>query len=513
MAETPSPLNADNHQGGWRTGVESPLHIRVTPKRRSSMLGRVSLGLQDALGWLNKQGSLLKSGSKSNVVSDSSVVVSRKTLAFGDMSTPAKAAKSNSERIFTITENQEDDEIDNDVKDILNEIRDAHSGPLMTPGLEETFSKKLKLHGEEDCLRTPNLSKLSSLPPLQQLLTLCGQHSAVDSIVTMEELLGKYVDLSTVRKVGEGTFGEAFRAGDVVFKIVPMEGTDLITGEPQKSAEEILGEAAVTMTLSKLRYDGAAHVHAKPENVTSGFVETHGIGVCKGRYSEKLSKEWQRWNKLYASENEPVDGYGEDQLYVVFVVANGGIDLEAFKPRSFDEIKSILMQVSLTLAVAENACEFEHRDLHWGNILINRDGTKHIQYSLRGVDITLACAGVRVTLIDFTLSRLKSKDGEIAYCNLSADPEIFNGPDGDPQAEAYRQMQGSISEWKDYLPKTNAIWLHYLTNIILNYKCPANCKKQDKEQLRALLEDSKDADSAESIVWHGMFSGIWSSSD
>lgn len=36
-----------------------------------------------------------------------------------------------------------------------------------------------------------------------------------------------------VRKIGEGTFGEAFKAGRVVFKIVPMEGEQLVNGEPQ----------------------------------------------------------------------------------------------------------------------------------------------------------------------------------------------------------------------------------------------------------------------------------------
>ena len=41
----------------------------------------------------------------------------------------------------------------------------------------------------------------------------------------MEELLGRHVNLATVKKIGEGTFGEAFKAGGVVLKIVPMEGS------------------------------------------------------------------------------------------------------------------------------------------------------------------------------------------------------------------------------------------------------------------------------------------------
>ena len=39
----------------------------------------------------------------------------------------------------------------------------------------------------------------------------------------------------------------------------------------------------------------------------------------------------------------------------------------------------------MTLAVAEEACEFEHRDLHWGNLLISRNGTESVPYRLRQV--------------------------------------------------------------------------------------------------------------------------------
>ena len=45
-------------------------------------------------------------------------------------------------------------------------------------------------------------------------------------------------------------------------------------------------------------------------------------------------------------------------------------------------------------------------------------------------------AGLRLTLIDFTLSRLATGSGAIAFCDLSADPELFNGPKGDCQVRA-----------------------------------------------------------------------------
>ncbi len=43
------------------------------------------------------------------------------------------------------------------------------------------------------------------------------------------------------------------------------------------------------------------------------------------------------------------------------------------------------MQTALSLAVAEEACEFEHRDLHWGNLLVRRDSNKTTSCRLRSV--------------------------------------------------------------------------------------------------------------------------------
>ena len=51
-----------------------------------------------------------------------------------------------------------------------------------------------------------------------------------------------------------------------------------------------------------------------------------------------------------------------------------------------------------------------------------------------GVDISMDTSGVVVTLIDFTLSRLETGAGAVAFCDLSADPDLFKGPKNDCQA-------------------------------------------------------------------------------
>ena len=81
------------------------------------------------------------------------------------------------------------------------------------------------------------------------------------------------------------------------------------------------------------------------DNITEGFVQTHGLGICRGRYAKTLVKEWHRWDHLHESENDAVDAFPEDQLYVVFVFADGGAALERFELRSFEEAQSILLQV------------------------------------------------------------------------------------------------------------------------------------------------------------------------
>lgn len=81
-----------------------------------------------------------------------------------------------------------------------------------------------------------------------------------------------------------------------------------------------------------------------------------------------------------------------------------------------------LVQATLALAVAESCLEFEHRDLHWGNILVDTvpDNSRQV-YCLRGQDWNLQGAGIKICLIDFTLSRLTGAHGTVKCADLATE--------------------------------------------------------------------------------------------
>jgi serine/threonine-protein kinase haspin len=96
------------------------------------------------------------------------------------------------------------------------------------------------------------------------------------------------------------------------------------------------------------------------------------------------------------------------------------------------------LQVAMALAVAEEAVAFEHRDLHWGNIMLSPATSTHISCRLTNCSIKMRTEGAVVCLIDFTASRLQTPWGDVAYCNLEHEEGLFDGPKGKCQFETYR---------------------------------------------------------------------------
>ncbi|XP_011309153.1 uncharacterized protein [Fopius arisanus] len=295
------------------------------------------------------------------------------------------------------------------------------------------------------------------------VLERCNQ---MDSCPFSQMYPEEYLD--NCRKIGEGVYGEVFLFDNgkerSVIKIIPIEGSDLVNGEPQKKFDEILSEIIIAKELHDLRVNKI--------NRTDGFVEVKNIRCLRGRYPDKLVNLWEMYDEEKNSENDCPSMFKDDQLYIALELGDGGKDLEAFIFQNASEAFSSFIQTALTLAVAEKSMDFEHRDLHWGNILISRTNDKLASYKLNTEEITFPCQGIKVSIIDFTFSRM-SYEGCCIFNDLALDPSLFTAV-GDYQFEIYRLMRAQVKNtWQVFQPYTNLLWLHYLIDkmiTVVRYK-------------------------------------------
>ncbi|XP_071861051.1 haspin isoform X1 [Bombus fervidus] len=262
--------------------------------------------------------------------------------------------------------------------------------------------------------------------------------------------------LEHCRKIGEGVYGEVFlyeqENKKSVIKIIPIEGSDCVNGEPQKKFHEILSEIVIAIELHNLRFNTRYN--------TDGFVEVKDIKCIKGKYPERLIELWNIYDEEKHSDNDCPSMFNDDQLYIVLELGHGGQDLEAFVFNTAEEAHILFIQAALALAVAEKAIEFEHRDLHWGNILISSANEDYVHYKIGQKNIELISKGVKVSIIDFTLSRVKYQ-GCSVFNDLASDPTLFTAQ-GEYQFEIYRLMRDKVkNNWQAFEPYTNILWLHY----------------------------------------------------
>ncbi|CAH2014028.1 unnamed protein product [Acanthoscelides obtectus] len=295
-----------------------------------------------------------------------------------------------------------------------------------------------------------------------------------------------FVVLQHCQKIGEGVYGEVYllrnpKGGTSVLKIIPIEGSLMVNGERQKKYEEILSEIIISMELSNLRKN--------PVNSTSGFTELQEVKCVQGCYPERLIDLWHLYDETKGSENDCPDCFLDDQLYIILQLADAGKDLESFVFANAQQALAMFKQVAFALAVAEEELHFEHRDLHWGNILLKQvDKSTKIRFTLNGNTYIVPTKGIQATIIDFTLSRVEH-DGVVIFNDLSLDPDLFTA-EGDYQFDIYRLMQKENgNNWQSFVPHTNLLWLHYILDksiTLLRYKNPT--RKLHKEYIIKLKE-------------------------
>nr|XP_021329574.1 serine/threonine-protein kinase haspin isoform X4 [Danio rerio] len=292
-----------------------------------------------------------------------------------------------------------------------------------------------------------------------------------------------------LNKIGEGTFGEVFSTindsnESVALKIIPVEGSQQVNGEHQKTFGEVLHEIIISKELSSL--------NLKEFNKSDGFIGLNNLHCVRGCYPEALLKAWDKFDHQKGSENDRPDFFDNEQLFLILEFEFGGSDLENMngKLSSMAQAKSVLHQVTASLAVAEQALCFEHRDLHWGNILVKNVKHKHNEFILNGTVHCIETRGVHVNIIDYSLSRLEI-DGLTVSCDISSDEELFMGQ-GDYQFEIYRLMKKENKNcWSAYNPHSNVLWLHYLADKLLSMNYRNKTQSSQQRTLKSALNAFK----------------------
>ncbi|KAL3116259.1 hypothetical protein niasHT_004430 [Heterodera trifolii] len=324
---------------------------------------------------------------------------------------------------------------------------------------------------------------------LDAFLQICAQTE-----VHTWKMLGELSSFNKWSKIGEGAFGEVFKGtlenAPIAFKVIPFAASEeqcskLVNGENLKPAKFIFNELYITNELSKLS--------AGNDFVTPTFIQLRMSKIIKGCFPSKLLKAWDAFKKAKPEkvENKRPDTYAEEGLHFLIIgLSYGGIDLKAYTIPNSHVCYSIFLQIALSLAVAERVLGFEHRDLHDENFLLEECAPdEKMRYKYDGAKIDVVSHGVRVSIIDYSISRLQ-KENVVVYADLSQDPGLFeqNGEKdgGDYQYDVYRMMKAAISDdgWASFCPQTNLYWLDYAAKKLFNNRF---IRREKKEVIRRLF--------------------------
>ncbi|KAI9837790.1 MAG: hypothetical protein M1819_006724 [Sarea resinae] len=314
----------------------------------------------------------------------------------------------------------------------------------------------------------------------------------------------------TVDKIAEASYGEVYRlkfsdpksgwdvSDESVLKIIALKPPE--DGVPQSSKNKKKNNK-VAAFMSEVA-DVVSEVELlRRMSPVPGFTNFREVRVIRGRPATQFVDAWKRFRRERKKSHFPdpskAFNYGEDQLWAIIEMQDAGTDLENL---AFGDVFwkwDVFWGVAMALAKGEELAGFEHRDLHLGNICIqsrkqNDDSSEMpgpLADGLEGKKYNFT--GTRTTLIDYTLSRAEMEDtvvradGEeerrIAYLDLERDCGLYEG-EGEYQYDIYRYMRAdlfwqdpyneaggyeelpetTIRSWRDYHPRSNLLWLHYI---------------------------------------------------
>lgn len=289
-------------------------------------------------------------------------------------------------------------------------------------------------------------------------------------------------DFSLV-KIAEASFGEVYRLS---LQPEAAEDTELPLSKNDESVLKVIALTQPLDTLPKNKRDRERALKkgenmSKPDDVASelkllqrlsdipGFTNFRDLRVLKGRPPAPFAAAFTAFNDAQKAANKELSifpdpakkaSYSKDQLWAVIEMQDAGTDLEKLVAQGISSniwvVWDIFWQVVLALAKGEEEAEFEHRDLHLGNICVRTP--EPVDETKIDISKSLGFTSFEATLIDYTVSRASmipasmtpaptetKEDDSVAYIDLANDPHLFYGDSAEEyQYDIYRYMRGSI---------------------------------------------------------------------
>lgn len=406
------------------------------------------------------------------------------------------------------------------------------------------------------------------------------------SIATFSTWASELNDHFDITKIAEASFGEVYRLSlaqalasddalpisrteESVLKIIALTPPEATLPNTKRERERMLKKAS---GMSKPG-DVASEVQLLQRlSSIPGFTNFRDVRIVQGRPPAPFIHAFNAFNTAQKEAKKESSifpdpakksSYSENQLWAVIEMQDAGSDLERLvaqgRCRNIWAAWDIFWQVVLALAKGEEAAEFEHRDLHLGNICVR--GAPEADFKL-DIDTSrrLGFTPLEATLIDYTISRCSmpnETDPAVAYIDLANDPHLFVGDSTEEyQYDIYRYMRSAVyfsspladfpaatssedpdpigrraieetgRHWEQFHPMTNLVWLHFVLYMLLeqlewpsSMKAPsakakktAKGKEEDRLYKRAIeleqvllhVQDQVDPNvlgSEDSMVW------------
>ncbi|KAK3048405.1 hypothetical protein LTR09_010236 [Extremus antarcticus] len=360
---------------------------------------------------------------------------------------------------------------------------------------------------EKDELATLSITILPPTPPpLDSYSEHCAallshsHHPLIDFTEWSTQLQSHFA----LTKIAEASFGEVYRLSlleqlpgfsstdESVFKVIalrPPGPTIPLDKRKQAAAKKKLDAMSAPE-------DVANEVRLLQRMSTiPGYTNFRDVRIVQGRPPPLFAQAFKAWNAEQKARKKDLShfpdpgkkaSYSEDQLWAVIEMQDAGTDLENLVERggcsSIWSVWDVFWQVVLSLAKGEEGAEFEHRDLHLGNICVRQTTTTGISEKDIDPKRKLNFTGLETTVIDYTISRARMQDNSVAYQDLARDSALFEGDSTEEyQYDIYRYMRGAVladdpyasppftslatteeRSWQQYHPVTNLLWLHFV---------------------------------------------------